>query len=371
MQSQNWILSQMNTWQNKFAVIGLILILTMITPITSIVDYVMIEDAFFYDNLTYRTEVCIILFSTLFLVLALKNLLVMLFFSIIVFLITIVFPFFAPIAFIIILGLFLARIQFIIKNWKAIVVGFYIYSIAIVVTAFPEVFYFIPNTITTPLNAFFTVANANQAMILGSLSIIINFIYIGYYIVFAIIFQLLLNRLYKNQYTASTALNIASSIPLLIIALILPFLKIIGVDAVIDTTTDTVNATDPVQNGHINNADYHQVRGYIRHDADGSTEYVRPHLRTNPDGIIENNFSYKGEQHIIDNANKTAHIYQQETLIPNVIDTAYNNKPKNVFINNLATTNINLSIITLGLCFDFVLSIFYKILMSIIIGIII
>ena len=96
-----------------------------------------------------------------------------------------------------------------------------------------------------------------------------------------------------------------------------------------------------------------------------------PHLRTNPDGIIENNFSYKGEQHIIDNANKTAHIYQQETLIPNVIDTAYNNKPKNVFINNLATTNINLSIITLGLCFDFVLSIFYKILMSIIIGIII
>lgn len=37
----------------------------------------------------------------------------------------------------------------------------------------------------------------------------------------------------------------------------------------------------------------HGVKGHIRKNADGSTSYVRPHIRTNPDGVESNNLSSK------------------------------------------------------------------------------
>lgn len=39
---------------------------------------------------------------------------------------------------------------------------------------------------------------------------------------------------------------------------------------------------------------YHHVDGYLREGADGNVTYVRSHVASNPDGILENNLSYRG-----------------------------------------------------------------------------
>ena len=45
---------------------------------------------------------------------------------------------------------------------------------------------------------------------------------------------------------------------------------------------------------------YHHVNGYTRIAPDGHTEYVHDYIRSNPDGILENNLSYHGNHPVVE-----------------------------------------------------------------------
>lgn len=93
-------------------------------------------------------------------------------------------------------------------------------------------------------------------------------------------------------------------LPLVVISFLLPFLKILG-------AFDGATFTDAGHGGHMapdgfhgtgdgyaptgdHPVPVHHVNGYFRSTPDGGTAYVRPHVATNPDGILENNLSYHG-----------------------------------------------------------------------------
>jgi len=146
--------------------------------------------------------------------------------------------------------------------------------------------------------------------------------------VIAFFFQSLLYWQYRNGYTATGALNIMGSIPLVIIALILPFLKLVSADGMVadgaggdymhqgdfapegDVVHDTAIAHDSYMShdGYISNegyaghdgyvkapSGYHHVNAYERISPTGEIEHVNGYIRSNPDGIVENNLSYHGE----------------------------------------------------------------------------
>ena len=45
---------------------------------------------------------------------------------------------------------------------------------------------------------------------------------------------------------------------------------------------------------------YHHVNGYTRIAPDGHKEYVHDYIRSNPDGILENNLSYHGNHPVVE-----------------------------------------------------------------------
>ena len=124
----------------------------------------------------------------------------------------------------------------------------------------------------------------------------------------AFVFQLLLYWLYRNGYSSSGALNIMGSIPLVIIALVLPFLKA-AAGGVIDGGMADGFAHDCAfaHDGAVSHeglvkapSGYHHVNGYTRIAPDGHTEYVHDYIRSTPDGILENNLSYHGNHPIVE-----------------------------------------------------------------------
>ena len=63
-----------------------------------------------------------------------------------------------------------------------------------------------------------------------------------------------------------------------------------GSAAVVDTLPNVEPDPVPEPTG------YHDVRGYYRTIADGETQWVRPHVRSNPDGILRNNLNQRAVQ---------------------------------------------------------------------------
>ena len=133
----------------------------------------------------------------------------------------------------------------------------------------------------------------------------------------ALFFQILLYWLYCNGYKSETALSIMGTIPLVIIALILPFLKVMHFDGMMgDAHTVDVTPHDnviPPPDG------YHHVNGYWRTMPNGHTEYVHSYIRSNPDGIIENNLSSGYFPH--DSSITHTTMYNSEAHMPNVFLT--------------------------------------------------
>ena len=102
---------------------------------------------------------------------------------------------------------------------------------------------------------------------------------IVYFVINFIIFSLVLGkRTYKT-------LRTISAIPIMVFMIILPF-AIVGVVAYAMYSEDSSSTVVS------NTVGVHEVNGHLRHLSDGRVVYVRPHLRTNPDGILTNNFSY-------------------------------------------------------------------------------
>lgn len=96
-----------------------------------------------------------------------------------------------------------------------------------------------------------------------------------------ILFLLILTLLTKKN--VYETLRTISAIPIMIILIVLPFIAVGLVAYAMYSDTQT----DASQVG------VHNVEGHVRTLSDGRMVYVQPYLRTNPDGILMNNFSYR------------------------------------------------------------------------------
>jgi len=119
------------------------------------------------------------------------------------------------------------------------------------------------------------------------------FLLLGRVLFSAGLFHIILYYLYRHEYSTQEAVSIMAAVPLFLIMLVLPF--------VIRQIEGMINDYNSVQYYHYQQAQYqqsdqyqpgiHSVRGHYRENSDGSASYVRPHIRTNPDGIESNNLS--------------------------------------------------------------------------------
>lgn len=177
------------------------------------------------------------------------------------------------------------RLGYIVNNWRAVLTGFYMYGIAVgfALWHWP----FMSETLAAGIAAAVT-----------------------------LLFHLLMLWLYRHGYTMQRAMPIMGVAPLLILLLCLPFIKAFdgfdtGADTV-DTGTDTIDAADVAHHGGMDAVhhgaaadsgthaaadavDVHHTHDYYRTGADGVVQHVRGYTATNPDGIVDNNFSAHGE----------------------------------------------------------------------------
>ncbi|WP_141669514.1 hypothetical protein [Megasphaera sp. DISK 18] len=181
------------------------------------------------------------------------------------------FPFLAPIAFIIMVIIFCLRLKYIVSHWRAVLGGFYMYGVG---------FYFAVVRSTT--------VETIPALLTGFVA--------------AVGFHLILIWLYSHNYTLDRALPIMGVAPLLIILLCLPFIKVFGgFDAIADaadTAVDTAHHGGDIHGGSdaVTPAPgTHYTHDYYRTGPDGTMHHVRGYEATNPDGIVTNNYSYHGQ----------------------------------------------------------------------------
>lgn len=187
----------------------------------------------------------------------------------------------APVAFIIMVIIFIFRLSYIIDNWRAVAAGFYMYGVA----------------------AFYGYSENSFYLYYGLFNNILFYYGFGFVQAAAVtfIFHRIMMWLYRNGYTTKTAMPIMGIAPLLIILLLMPFIKAFdGFDAGADTSADTAEASfdsaDTASDTAVtsDSPGYHHTNDYYRTAADGSVQHVRGYIATNPDGIVENNLSYKG-----------------------------------------------------------------------------
>lgn len=204
-------------------------------------------------------------------------------------------PFLAPIAFVIMVILFFRRINYFFDNFPVMLVGFYMYGVAWFSIAYTTNFHFHQPSL-------------EMTLIIATFS--------------TLIFHFLLKGLYKLGYTLDIALPMMATMPLIILLLILPFVKAIdafegsGGDIVSDSVEtshngniDSVGEVRSLYNSTSENIDHinvdsnpgtHYTNDYYRMGSNGEIQHVRGYVATNPDGVLENNFSYKGESHSIE-----------------------------------------------------------------------
>lgn len=220
-----------------------------------------------------------------------------------------IFPFLAPVAFILMVIIFLARIQYIIRNWRAVLAGFYMYALAFgfaigglfvgpeISELFSWLYYLFYQVFPYPYYLLAGLIVSNGLVALGV----------------TWTFHEVILWLYRHHYSLREALPIMGVAPLLIALIFLPFLKAIDVvdgsfsgDAVDghDVAGEPVHTEgapgeavpgEAVRGGDgIHSPGTHYTHGYLRTSADGDVHYVRGYEATNPDGIVENNYSAQG-----------------------------------------------------------------------------
>jgi hypothetical protein len=216
--------------------------------------------------------------------------------------ISIVLPFLAPVIFIVMLILFLMRIGYVIKNWRPFLSGMVLYGIAGALIA---------RSTYLSTYAFLSVGTVMEGAIVSVMA------FVG--------LRLLLRWLYHHHYSSYGALGIMGSVPVIIIAFVLPFLKLhIGGDLFMgdtavetkpisgDAYTDIKMDTPGTQTSVVYSENHVHVKEHVRSAPDGdptnnlsyhgpdkkmsSGEYVHvtEHVRTAPNGDPTNNLSYKG-----------------------------------------------------------------------------
>ncbi|NLP52430.1 hypothetical protein [Bacillus sp. RO1] len=239
-----------------------------------------------------------------FLVTSFKLLKSMLFWMIILGAISIVLPFLAPVIFLVMIVLFILRIKYVIVNWRPFVSGIFLYGIVGVM---------IGRSTYLSTYAFLSMGTVIEGAIMSAIA------FVG--------LRTILRWLYSFNYTSYGALGIMGSVPVIIIAFVLPFLKLhIGGDffmekAAVETkpvTGEPLGSRTIPSSGeplihvkeHIrtapdgdptNNLSYN---GPDKKMPSGEIVTVKEHVRTAPDGDLTNNLSYNG--------NSTAGIVMEE-----------------------------------------------------------
>ncbi|WP_433774512.1 hypothetical protein [Bacillus wiedmannii] len=203
-----------------------------------------------------------------FIITSFKLLKKMLFFMLILGIISVILPFLAPIIFIVMLVLFFMRIQFVLKNWRPFLAGLLVYGIAAILLARMS---FDPTSASLAYDS--SPSKLIESIIVSGLG------FIG--------IRTTLIWLYGHNYSSYAALGIMGSVPLIIISFILPFLKMhVGGDVYV--------AEPGVVDGHavtgetvVHSSDAHITKGT-------NVQHVQSYVRTAPDGDVTNNLSYHG-----------------------------------------------------------------------------
>lgn len=193
-------------------------------------------------------------------------------------------PILAPIIFIIVIILFFARIGFILSNIRPFIGGLILYG-----------------TLAFAINRSFILYQWDGTPFLRILDIyyfdspIINEGIPMAFLLFFIL-QLLTYWSYQAGHTSYITYGVMGSAPLLVIALLLPFLKF-GTDFVFETAPEVVPETVPEATpGTTTNSNLVEVKGHVRTTPSGETIIIEPHVRTAPDDTITNNLSYDSSQ---------------------------------------------------------------------------
>ncbi|WP_309087174.1 hypothetical protein [Domibacillus sp.] len=207
-----------------------------------------------------------------FLVTSFKLLKSMLFWMLILGGISAVLPFLAPVIFIIMVVLFIKRIGYVVSNWRPFVAGLLLYGVS---------------------GGLIGRSTYLHTYSLLSPSIVIEGVIIS--VLSFVCLRLLLRWLYQFNYTSYAALGIMGSVPVIIIAFVLPFLKLhIGGDFF---SAETTVETKPVSGEaytetKIGTGEVVATRTVI--PTEQPLVHVNDHVRTVPDGEPTNNLSYDG-----------------------------------------------------------------------------
>lgn len=156
-----------------------------------------------------------------------------------VFILTAIFP---PLAVLIAIAsfiFFLLRIKFVIDNWRALAVGMYAYGVYLIVVLFNNFFY--DHVVVQTAGAifqFFQEGSPEAVSMIGQEGVEASrslqyygttAVHVASYLVpipLTVIFHLLLCWLYKHEYSTNRAFYVMGLTPLIMMAFILPFLKI-------------------------------------------------------------------------------------------------------------------------------------------------
>jgi len=216
-------------------------------------------------------------------------------------------PIFAPIAIVLMIALYMKRILLVLLHWRPILSGFIAYGSPLPILIIQE-----------------AVHSGNLPPVEWGVAAIAG---LGA----MLCFHSLLLWLYKWSYDIETALALMGILPLLILAFILPFLKLhvgfgahdmpfdpahggigidhgfvhvehgaIGVEHGAIVESGAIGAAHLQSLGHSGHeavpppTGYHVVHSHTRTEPDGHVEHIPDYIRSNPDGIVENNLSYQG-----------------------------------------------------------------------------
>lgn len=225
------------------------------------------------------------LFALFFLVTAWPFLKMMICITVLLSLLAALFPVLAPFMLLLMAVFFLLRIRFVVRHWQPLLMGALVYGIGLSLQEWGWIVYIGSDPFERPL--------------VGSL--------IGAGIL-AALFHLGLLWLYGKGYTAKAALGLMGSVPLFVVAFLLPFLKIAGAEGFFgEPAVFHDGAPGDAVYGHGDSAmphpaprglpdtvaPVHYVEPHVRMTADGPVQ-VQGHFQTNPDGILINNLGEQG-----------------------------------------------------------------------------
>ncbi|MCR5175513.1 MAG: hypothetical protein K6C05_01540 [Anaerovibrio sp.] len=183
-----------------------------------------------------------------------------------VFVVTAIFPALGLVVGILALIFFLMRIGFVINNWRALVTGIYAYGIYLIIVLFNAFFYeTVVVQATLRIVDFFNAGGETAVETFGQQGVdTVNAaaafardaLHVGSYVFplfLAMGFHRMLMWLYRHGYTTTRAFHVIGLTPLVILAMILPFLKIdLGGDEIfagsLSDGTDDVPGIDGVNN---------------------------------------------------------------------------------------------------------------------------